>query len=46
MTDIDLEKVPAEQVGSVVQSFVSNDGATKIVCTRQSDGTWTVTAET
>ncbi len=41
-----IEKVPATEVGEVVQSFITNDNTVKVVCTRQSDGKWKVEAET
>lgn len=37
-----MQRVPAQNVGEVVQAFVDDD-KTRVVCEKNSDGTWTVT---
>jgi hypothetical protein len=37
-----INRIPAENVGEVVQSFVSNDGVTHLDVSKQADGTYTV----
>ena len=37
--------VPKSKVGEIVQSYIDNDGATKVAAERQPTGTkWTITA--
>ena len=37
--------VPANRVGSIVQSFINNDGATKVTASKErGKNTWKVTA--
>ena len=46
MAQQQLQHVPKAQVGEVVQSFITNDGATKVTATEEpgSNDTWTVIA--
>jgi hypothetical protein len=37
-----LENIPADEVGKVVQDFVTYNKATKVIVTRQPDGKYTV----
>lgn len=38
------KQVPQGKVGEIVQSYITNDGATKVTAERNASGTWTVTA--
>jgi len=44
MSQQSLPNVPEGEVGLRVQQFINNDGATAVQCTKNADGTWTVTA--
>jgi hypothetical protein len=39
-----LTDVDKKDVGKTVHDFINKDDATKVVCTEQADGKWTVTA--
>lgn len=41
----ELNDVPRDEVRNVVDGFIRNDNATRVVCDAQSDGKWTVTAD-
>ena len=45
MKNEEIDDVPADSVGSVVQSFVTNDNATEVDVTRQADGKYTIKAK-
>lgn len=44
MANVELESVPADQVGNVVKSFITDDDATHVEADANGDGTFTVTA--
>ena len=44
MREEELTDVPSDEVHNVVDSFINNDNATRVVCDQQADGSWTVTA--
>jgi hypothetical protein len=37
-----VENIPADEVGKVVQDFVTYDEVTKVIVTQQNDSTYTV----
>jgi hypothetical protein len=45
MKDQEIDDVPADSVGSVVQSFVTNDKAAEVEVTKQADGKYTIKAQ-
>lgn len=42
--DPGLDGVPPDRLSAVIQGYVA-DGAARITCTRNADGTWRVIAE-
>jgi hypothetical protein len=46
MKNQEIDDVPADVVGSVVQSFISNDKATQVTVIQQADGKFTIKAQT
>jgi len=40
-----IGKVPQAKVGATVQQFIDFDDATKVVCTKDVAGTWTIEAD-
>lgn len=39
-----LTGIPNDKVGEIVQSFIDNDGAIRVIATQNALGTWDVTA--
>jgi hypothetical protein len=40
-----MDKVPQEKICEVVMSYIIDDGKTRIMITKNSDGTWKVEPE-
>lgn len=46
MKNQEIDDVPADAVGQVVQSFITNDKATQVSVVQQADGKFTIKAQT